>query len=137
MYFHIDESQGTIQSMNSSEDHSAECYGTVDLRVPDSFNADETFRDEYGVQESLDGLVLEYIRGRGNSTWSDIKKPYKVKLDKSVDLFGFGKNKHWLLIANRYDNSLVRNRMTYWLAARLGMEYTPQCVPVEVVMNGE
>ena len=137
MYFNIDESEGTISAMNASEDHSVECYGTVDLVVPDAFNADETFRDEYGTQKSLEGLDLEYIRGRGNSTWMDDKKPYKVKFDKAQDLFGFGKNKHWVLLANRYDNSLIRNRMTYWLGQQLGMEYTPQCVPVEVVMNGE
>lgn len=137
MYFHIDESEGTIAAMNSSEDHSVECYGSVDLVVPDAFNADDTFRDEYSEQSSQYGMQLEYIRGRGNSTWDNDKKPYKVKFDKGQDLFGFGKNKHWVLLANRYDNSLVRNRMTYWLGQQLGMEYTPQCVPVEVVMNGE
>ena len=137
MYFNIDESEGTVEAMNSSPDHSVECYGTVDLVVPDAFNNDESFRDEYGEQQSLYGLDLEYIRGRGNSTWDDDKKPYKVKFDKGQNLFGFGKNKHWVLLANRYDNSLVRNRMTYWLGQQLGMEYTPQCVPVDVVMNGE
>ena len=140
MYFHIDEAQGTIEAMNSSEDHSAECTGKVDLVVPDEFNNLETFRDEYAEQPSLvgaEGLDLEYIRGRGNSTWMDDKKPYKLKFDKKQDLFGFGKNAHWVLLANRYDNSLVRNRMTYCLGRELGMEYTPQCVPVEVVMNGE
>lgn len=137
MYFNIDESEGTIVAMNSSEDHSVECYGDVDLIVPDEFNKDTTFRDEYGEQESLKGLELEYIRGRGNSTWTADKKPYKVKFDKSQDLFGFGANKHWTLLADRFDNSLVRNRMTYHLGRALGMEYTPECVPVEVVMNGE
>ena len=137
MYFNIDESEGTVEAMNTSEDHSAECYGTVDLVVPDKFNSDTTFRDEYGEQESLYDLDLEYIRGRGNSTWMDDKKPYKVKFDKKQDLFGFGSNAHWVLLANRFDNSFVRNRMTYWLGQQLGLEYTPQCVPVEVVMNGE
>lgn len=137
MYFNIDESEGTIEAMNSSEDHSVECYGSVDLVVPDTFADDKTFSDEYGKQKSKYGIDLEYIRGRGNSTWMDDKKPYKVKFDKGQNLFGFGKNKHWILLANRYDNSLIRNRMTYWLGQQLGMEYTPQCVPVEVVMNGE
>ena len=137
MYFNIDESEGTIEAMNASADHSVECYGNVDLIVPDEFNADTTFRDEYGTQSSLKGVALEYIRGRGNSTWDSDKKPYKVKFDKAQNLFGFGKNKHWVLLANRYDNSLVRNRMTYWLGQQLGMPYTPQCVPVEVVMNDQ
>ena len=133
IYFHIDESRGTIDEMNQSPDHSAECYGEVDILVPEGYEGEYT-----SDVESLEGLALDYIRGRGNSTWkAKDKKPYKVKLDKSKDLFGMGKNKHWLLIANRYDNSLVRNRMTYWLGAELGLEYTPQCVPVDVVMNDE
>lgn len=137
LYFNIDESEGTVEAMNASEDHSVECYGTVDLIVPKAFNDDDTFRDEYDVQESKKGIELEYIRGRGNSTWTDPKKPYKVKFAEDQNLFGFGKNKHWILLANRFDNSLIRNRMTYWLGQQLGMKYTPQCVPVEVVMNGE
>lgn len=132
VYFNIDETQGTIDDMNGSPDHSARCYGSVDIRVP------EEYVSEYTGQTETDytGLTLDYIRGRGNSTWKLDKKPYKFKLSKKTDLFGMGKNKHWVLVANRYDNSNIRNRMTYWLGAELGMEYTPQCLPVEVVMNG-
>lgn len=137
MYFNIDETEGTVDAMNNSSDHSVECYGSVDLIVPDAFNKDTTFRDEYAEQESLKDIDLEYIRGRGNSTWTADKKPYKVKFDDAQDLFGFGANKHWTLLADRFDNSLVRNRMTYHLGRALGMKFTPECVPVEVVMNGE
>ena len=131
LYFHIDESQGTVAAMNASVDHSVECYGTVDLQVPADFD------NEYGkAQPSLTDLELEYIRGRGNSTWGDDKKPYKVKFKDKQNFFNMGKNKHWILLANRYDNSFVRNRITYWLGDRFGLMYTPQCQPVEVVMNG-
>lgn len=130
MYFNIDESQGSIDAMNGSYDHSVECYGKVDIQIPDGYVGEYSGKEEKSV--SLD---LEYIRGRGNSTWSADKKPYKFKLSKKKDLFGMGENKHWILLANRYDNSLVRNRMTYWLGAQLGMDYTPQCVPVDLVMN--
>ena len=131
MYFHIDESQGTISAMNSSPDHSVECYGSVDLVVP------EGFENEYGkAQKNLTGMELEYIRGRGNSTWGEDKKPYKVKFRDKQNFFNMGKNKHWILLANRFDNSFIRNRITYWLGDKFGLEYTPQCQPVEVVMNG-
>ena len=43
------------------------------------------------------------IRGRGNSTWSQPKKPYRLKLDKKTDLLGMGKSKHWVLLANYLD----------------------------------
>ena len=134
IYFKIDESRGSISDMNESPDHSARCYGTMDIQVPEGFVSDYPG----GISESVTDLEMDYVQGRGNSTWKDPdKKPYKFKLSKKTDLFGMGKNKNWALIANRFDNSLVRNRMTYWLGAALGMEFTPQCIPVDVVMNDE
>ena len=132
LYFNIDETLGTIKAMNDDPDHDTECYGSVTVQVPEGYTSEYTSKPQ-----STQTLELEYIRGRGNSTWMADKKPYKVKLSKSTDLFGMGKNKHWVLLANRYDNSLIRNRMTYWLGNQLGMEFTPQCVPVEMVVNGE
>ncbi|MBR3356680.1 MAG: CotH kinase family protein [Solobacterium sp.] len=78
------------------------------------------------------------IRGRGNSTWNQKeKKPFKIKLDKKEDIFGFGKNKHWVLLANAFDPSLIRNRITFKLSEALGFEFTPQGVPVDLVIKGD
>ena len=71
---------------------------------------------------------MEYIRGRGNSTWGTGKNPYKIKLDKKANLFNMGKNKHWVLLADYYDPSHIRNKITYWMGKKLGMAYTPECV---------
>ena len=132
IYFNIDESEGTIAEMNGSSDHSAECYGSMTMTVPDNYTC------EYTGKKAKGGTYqLEYIRGRGNSTWDVDKKPYKIKLDKKADLLGMGKNKHWVLLANYYDNSLLRNKITYWLGSQLNMPFTPKSEPVDVVMNGE
>ena len=78
------------------------------------------------------------IRGRGNSTWNQKeKKPFKIKLDKKEDIFGFGKNKHWVLLANAFDPSLIRNRITFKLSEALVFEFTPQGVPVDLVIKGD
>ncbi len=132
--FDIDEDLGTISDMNNDPEHATECYGKMDITVPDTYQAE--FGDD-AAKKTEGTYDLEYIRGRGNSTWTVDKKPYKIKLDKKADLFGMGKNKHWVLLANYYDNSLLRNRITYYLGRKLGMEYTPECVPVDVVMNHE
>lgn len=77
------------------------------------------------------------IRGRGNSTWDMYpKKPYKIKLDKKDDLFGMGENKHWVLLANYRDRTLMRNRLAFDLSAHLGLP-TTSSVFVKVVLNGE
>ncbi len=79
------------------------------------------------------------IRGRGNSTWTKFpKKPYKFKLDVSQNLFGFGKAKDWVLLADYIDNSLLRNCLAYKIAGEFSeLEASPDCQSVEVYLNGE
>ena len=124
---------GTIDDMNSSKDHSKRTSGSVGITVP------EGYVNEFGgEQANVSDVELDYIRGRGNSTWRVYgKRPYRFKFDKMTNLFGMGKNKHWVLLANVMDGSLIKNRMTLWLGRKIGLEYTPKCVPVDVVMNGE
>lgn len=132
IYLDIDETQGAISAMNLDPEHETECYGNMTLQVPDGYVSEYAPNQTFTTQT----YEMEYIRGRGNSTWMCDKKPYKIKLSKKADLLGMGKNKHWVLLANRYDNSVLRNKATYWLGKELGMPYTPECVFVDVVMNG-
>ncbi|MBQ1660300.1 MAG: CotH kinase family protein, partial [Clostridia bacterium] len=136
VYISIDENaEGycTIEEMNSSPDHSSECTGTVQIDVPEGYKGD--YSDE--ILADTDELKLEYIRGRGHTTWMEDKKPYKFKLDKKADLLGMGKNKHWTLLANAFDETLLRNKLTYYMGEQLGLDYTPKSMAVDVVMNGE
>ncbi len=116
------EGYGTIEQMNSSPDHSAECTGTIKLDVPDGYKGDYSDVALNGTEN----LELEYIRGRGHTTWMEDKKPYKLKLKKGADLLGMGSNKHWILLANAKDETLLRNRIVYYIARRMGLEYTPK-----------
>ncbi len=134
---HIDEEMGYISDMNSDVEHSTECYGNMSISVPEDYSFEFAEDSAQAMKDTAKTFALDYIRGRGNSTWMVEKKPYKIKLDKKADLFGMGANKHWVLLANYYDNSLLRNRLTYYLARKMGMEYTPECVSVDVVMNHE
>ena len=40
-------------------------------------------------------------------------------------------------MANYYDVSMLRNKFTYWLGDAIGLEYTPKCEFVNVVMNNK
>ena len=134
VYINIDETQGTIQEMIESPNHSVYCYGTVSIVVPEGFHYSD-FPDT--ACESFTGLSMS-IRGRGNSTWQkSMKKPYKIKLDQKADLFGLGSNKHWALVANALDPTLIRDRITAWLGDEMGFEFTPRGVPVDLVMTGQ
>ena len=127
----IDESDGhTIDDMNSSSDHSVDCYGTMQIIVPGGF----MYCDMAKAPSSLRPVQLEYIRGRGNSTWTFEKKPYRIKLSKKVNILELGKNKHWVLLANTLDPTGFKNRFTGVLGDALGFEFTPNGLPVDVVM---
>jgi hypothetical protein len=76
------------------------------------------------------------IRGRGNSTWSWPKKPYRLKLTSSTSLLGMPASRHWVLLANYADKTLVRNDVALMFASRLGFEFTPRAQYVELTMNG-
>ncbi len=76
------------------------------------------------------------VRGRGNSTWGWVKKPYHLKLTNSTALLGMPKGKNWVLLANYADKTLVRNDTTFMFSRRLGMEYTPRAHYVELNLNG-
>lgn len=90
--------------------------------------------DAYQDATVYDGDIE--IRYRGNTTMGYPKKPYKVKLGEKTDMFGFGKNKHWTLLANYLDGSFMRNSLSYNLSGALGMPYM-QSVNVILILNGQ
>lgn len=67
------------------------------------------------------------IKGRGNSTWGQNKKPYNIKLGAKENLFGMGSAKDWVLLANNFDPSSLRNDVAYFVSDILfeGNKMTP------------
>lgn len=122
---------GNIAEMNKSVRHTVRAIGQVEIRVPDGYAG------EYGSASVPAGRQdLGYIRGRGNSTWGMSKKPYKIHFKEAKNLFAMGQSKDWALMANAMDSINMRNRFTSWLGTQIGMPYTPQMVPVDLVMVG-
>ena len=77
------------------------------------------------------------IRGRGNTTWGMPKKPYRIKLDEKIPVFGRWDNRDWILLANYSDKTLLRNIMAMELSRVCGMSWTPDMISVEVFLNGD
>ena len=110
----------------------------------ESINSDKEYR-ESGIITVLepDGEVslcqpLEYIKGRGNSSYLEYdKKPYQIKLMKGVPLLGMEKGKTWVLTANASDPSLLRNELARNLANHLGLAQSEPGVFIDLYLNGE
>ena len=116
-----------INTENNAEIVSREEYISAAMILQGS----ELFNDSAWLYEG----AIE-IKGRGNSTWKRFdKKPYKIKLDAKADLLGMGENKHWVLLANYIDESLMRNALGFRFAEQLGL-VTMQSTWVDVVLNG-
>lgn len=77
------------------------------------------------------------IRGRGNSTWTMPKKPYRVRLTTATELLGMPSNRHWALLANFADKTLLRNDLVFDLGRRMGWSYVPRSQFVHLRLNGQ
>lgn len=81
--------------------------------------------------------TIEDIHCRGNSSYEDTdKKSYSIKLSKKADLFGMGEDRKWILTANAFDDTLLRNTIAFDIAKSLELAYTPDVEYVDVWANG-
>ena len=89
----------------------------------------------FGIYENFEDSVQ--IKGRGNSSWSQAKKPYRLKFAEKVKPFGLTKGKSWVLLANAQAGSLMANAISMKIGQMAGTEYVNHIVPVELYMNGQ
>lgn len=76
------------------------------------------------------------IKLRGNSTKLREKRPFTIKLDKKADLLGMGESKHWVLLANDIDHTLMRNKILYDFSGAIGMKPYMQSEYAVLIFNG-
>ena len=93
--------------------------------------------DGAGVWPSMSDSAS--FKGRGNSTWSMNKKPYRIKFDKSQKPFGLTKGKSWVLLANALGNGTAQlnNAVAMKTAQLVGTAAVNHIVPVMLYVNGQ
>ena len=114
----------------------------VDITSKEEYLQGSYYLDAMGLEgyESIGSaespLALQ-IRGRGTATWKEIKKPFRLKLDKKASLLGMKKSKHFVLLANAQEVQCRFDLLGFELSRRLGMAWTPTMKPIELVINGD
>ena len=109
----------------------------------DAVHADKSHKEPAGITIIADGEALmeaeelEYIKGRGNSTWALTKKPYNIKFEEKTDLFGMGKAKKWSLLANYTDKTDIRNMVAFDIADKTGIDFVSKSVSVDLFVDGD
>jgi hypothetical protein len=93
------------------------------------------------IEEFTFDEVRANVRGRGNSTWIDgpAKRPLRFRFDEARAMMGSEyEARDWILLANYFDRSLLRNYSTLDFAARLGtMSFVPSIQNLHLYVNGE
>lgn len=90
--------------------------------------------DGAGLYDDL-GEVTMQIKGHGGTTWGNPKNPYKIKFDSKTSVLGEPKAKDWLLIANYFDKTMLRNAASFYMGQLSNLDWTPHGHFAEVFMN--
>lgn len=90
----------------------------------------------YNEKGELDYEGSMQMKGRGNSTWNQPKKPYALKLNSKSKILGMKKHKRWCLLANYADRTKMRNAVAFEVSKKTGLDWTPSGQWVELVING-
>ena len=115
-----------IKTENSKEPDSTETYINCNVKIINS--SDSSILDQDAE-----------IRVRGHSTASLAKKPWKIKFKKKqivLDIDSKNGYKSWAVLANHYDESLIRNDLAFEISRNIGLPFTPRCRFLDVIMNG-
>lgn len=106
-------------------------YKGTSIEIKSNNSSFETFtRDKIGEAS---------IKGRGNSSWGQQKNSYTLKLKNKQSFFGLPKSKKWVLAANHFDKTLLRNDFASYLGNNVftKMGWNPHFQSVDLVKNGE
>ncbi len=129
---------GTLPVMYINTENST-AVTSKDYYVNATYYVDNLNLDGYESTGSASEPLALKIKCRGNYTfWGFDKKPYRLKLDAKAGLLGMKKSKHYALLAHADDNlGFLRNTLGFELSRRVGLDFTPEQRPVEVVLNGD
>ena len=114
---------GDISSVNNSVDHQVSRAGRCSLITADG-------------KVDYSGSFTK-LRGRGNVTWEENKKPYNIEFKEPVELLGMGKGLRYCLLANALDKSHLRDKIVYDAAVEEGLPFSAESAFVDLYIDGD
>ena len=84
----------------------------------------------------MEDSVLFKVRGNTTAMVGIDKKAFTFKFSKKKDVLGMGKGKKWVLLANAFDPTLLRNYVANTFAHELDLAYTSNQQFVELWVDG-
>lgn len=77
------------------------------------------------------------IKGRGNATWNKEKKPFSILFNEPESILGMEVSSKWVLLANAFDDTEIRNAIVMDIAKKVGLTETSDYKYVDLYLNGE
>ena len=120
---HIDTASGTMNNIHA--DKECEEYASVNVYAPT------------GDADCVN--LTAKLKGRGNTTWTADKKPYTLSLEEGRGFLGMGASEKWILLANGYDRTSLRNKLVFDFANTISntKAWAPEAAFVDLFLNGE
>lgn len=112
--------------------------GRVNLLSSSIENEEEV--QVYAVDEKGEPCIqsIGMMHCRGNVTfYLTNKKSYALEFMEDTDCYGMGAARNWVLLANYFDSTSLRNYLTFYMAQQMQMEGTPDAEWTDVFLNGE
>ena len=128
-----------VQSANIATMYVDTESGSIDYIHSKKRNKEAGTMRLYRVDGGLEYFgELKSISGRGNATWDNAeKKPYEIDLGTDTDLLDMGAARDWILLANAFDSSNMRNKIVFDFAKEAGLTYSPEATWVDLYLNDE
>lgn len=130
----IGDVQETVPELHISID-SGYSLDTIHASKEEKIRAHVSVSGAWDSSYNMSSTGVE-MKTRGNSTFGYMKKPYQIKFDSNTDMFGMGKAKKWVLLANYVDGSFIRNKIVFDIAEEMGMAYVCKSVFVDLYIDG-
>jgi len=93
--------------------------------------------DPNNPENDISTMTNQQIRGRGNTTWFAPKRPYRIRFRDDISVFGLAAHRNWILLANWFDPTLMKNTLAFELGRRLDVPFTNTIHHVELFLNGQ
>lgn len=140
--FNMDTMSHTISFMQS-DNLPAVFISTVTGSI-DEINLSKEYKEPGKfVCQNADGSIdsqgfLDYIKGHGNSSYDEVeKKSFQIAFGSATDVLSMGYAKKYILQANAFDDTCLRNKIVYEYCKDLQMPYIVDAEYIDLYFNGE
>jgi hypothetical protein len=134
-----------INTVNNAPINSKEVYTNIE-----SISLNDPGNPRYNISRHRSDIALpdrpsDEIRGRGNATWAMPewglnypKKPYRLRFNEKVSLFGLEAARSWILLAEYRDPSYIFTPITFYVGKNIfEMPFTHNYFHVHLYINGD